>query len=197
MSRGESWLMHGSNLLVGLTGLVYAWMVYLAEPADPEALVGHPWQPHVQHLHVLVAPLLVFAVGFVWQKHIWCHVRSGLRARRWSGLSMIGMLVPMVASGYLLQTAVDPTWRRVWVVVHVATSLLWVVSYLGHLAARWRRRAQRVPVADCAASPALHGQPAPGQRAAARSVNGSAAPGGIAVAAGSGTHPGRPVSLVG
>lgn len=149
MSRAEAWLLHGANLLVGCTGLLYAWMAYLAVPADPDALVGHPWQPHVQHLHVLVAPVLVFAVGFVWQRHIWCHVSRGVRARRWSGLTMIGLLLPMVASGYLLQTAVDPTWRRIWVIVHVATSLAWILAYGGHLAARLRRRAIR-PVADCA-----------------------------------------------
>jgi hypothetical protein len=28
----------------------------LAEPADEWAVVNHPWQPHLQHLHVLAAP---------------------------------------------------------------------------------------------------------------------------------------------
>ncbi|HPK65509.1 MAG TPA: hypothetical protein PKX99_02905 [Thermoanaerobaculia bacterium] len=63
MSRIEAWLLHIGSLLVGGTGLVYAWMRYVATPADPDAVVSHPWQPMVQHLHVLTAPLLVLAIG--------------------------------------------------------------------------------------------------------------------------------------
>ena len=62
MSRGQSVFLHLANLAVSGTGLVYAWMRYLAEPVDEWAIVNHPWQPHTQHLHILTAPLLVFAV---------------------------------------------------------------------------------------------------------------------------------------
>lgn len=132
MSRFERWLLHGSTILVGATGLVYAWMLYLLPPADVFSVVRHPLQPAVQHAHVLVAPLLVFAAGVVWRRHVWLHWQEGVRARRRSGLSLILTLVPMVASGYLLQTAVDPGWRRVWVAVHLAASVLWLAGYAVH-----------------------------------------------------------------
>ena len=35
MKRWESWSVHLSTLLVGGTGLVYAWMRYLLPAADP------------------------------------------------------------------------------------------------------------------------------------------------------------------
>lgn len=144
MSRFERWMLHGSNLLVGGTGLVYAWMIYLSRPADPYALVNHPWQPHAQHLHVLFAPLVVFAAGLVWHRHIWSHFRRGVRGRRRSGLSLLLTLVPMVASGYLIQTAVDGGWRQVWVGVHLAASGMWLLAYAGHqvplLSSQLRRR---------------------------------------------------------
>ena len=38
----------------------------------------------------------------------------------------------MVLSGYFLQTAVDETWRQVWLVVHLAGSALWLLAYAGH-----------------------------------------------------------------
>jgi hypothetical protein len=38
----------------------------------------------------------------------------------------------MVASGYLLQTAVDDAWRAVWLWIHLVTSGLWIVGYLVH-----------------------------------------------------------------
>ena len=53
------------------------------------------------------------------------------------------LLVPMIASGYLIQTAVDGGWRKVWVGVHLAASGLWLLGYLVHQtvhqAMRYRR----------------------------------------------------------
>jgi hypothetical protein len=39
---------------------------------------------------------------------------------------------PLVLSGYFVQTAVDPGWRRAWVAVHLVTASLWIASYLVH-----------------------------------------------------------------
>ena len=134
MSRFEAWLLHVSNLLVGGTGLVYAWMIYLVKPTDPYSVVNHPLQPQTQHLHILVAPLLVFAAGLVWRRHVWSQWKRGLAQGRWSGLALMAMLVPMIASGYLIQTAVDGGWRKVWIGVHLASSGLWLLGYLVHQA---------------------------------------------------------------
>jgi hypothetical protein len=136
----EMWAMHLSSLLVGGTGLVYAWMVYLAEPVDPYSVVHHPWQPAVQHLHVLVAPLLVFVSGMIWRRHIWSSWRLGVRARRRSGLSLALSLIPMIVSGYLVQVTVEESWRNVWSWVHLAASLLWLLGYLVHQFFGFKRR---------------------------------------------------------
>lgn len=139
MSRFEAWTLHVSNLLVGGTGLVYAWMLYLVKPADPYAVVNHPLQPQVQHLHVLTAPLLVFGAGLIWQGHVLNHWRRGIRPRRRSGLALAWLLAPMIVSGYLLQTAVDDRWRKVWLGVHLAAAGLWVLGYLTHQALGYLR----------------------------------------------------------
>jgi len=140
LKPAEAWSVHLATALVAGTGLVYAWMRYLATPPDPFAVVGHPWQPAVQHLHVLTAPLLVFAVGLIWRQHIWVHWRNGVPQRRRSGVALLATTVPMVASGYLLQTAVDEGWRQAWVVVHLMASGLWLAGYGGHLVAALRAR---------------------------------------------------------
>jgi hypothetical protein len=145
VSRFERYCLHLSTLLVGGTGLVYAWMLYFVPPTDPYAVVNHPWQPGTQHLHILVAPLLVFAVGLVWQRHIAAHWKRGVKKRRSSGIFMVLTMVPMVASGYLIQTATGDGWRKAWVGIHLAASGLWLAFYLGHqvvpfLVARRRRR---------------------------------------------------------
>jgi thiamine biosynthesis lipoprotein len=138
MSRGAAWFVHAATLLVGLSGLVYAVMRYLLRPAEPYAVVHHPWQPAVQHLHVLCAPLLVFAAGFLWRAHVWPGLCARDRRRRASGLAATAALVPMVVSGPFLQTTTDERWRSVWVVVHVASSLLWTGGYVAHQVASLR-----------------------------------------------------------
>ena len=132
MSRFEAWLVHLANILVGGTGLVYAWMRYVAKPVDPFAVVNHPWQPAMQHLHVVSAPLLVFAIGLLWKSHAWAGYRLRVRERRRSGLFLLASAAPMIASGYLLQTAADPAWRRAWLTVHLVSSTLWLAATLVH-----------------------------------------------------------------
>jgi hypothetical protein len=131
LSRVQKLFLHLSNLAVCGTGLVYAWMRYLVEPGDEWAVVNHPWQPHFQHLHVLTAPLLVFALGLIWSTHVLGKLANGSE-NRVAGAGLTALFLPMVASGYLLQVAVDPGWRRTWVWVHIASSLLWVAAFAVH-----------------------------------------------------------------
>lgn len=131
MTRLEAWLVHVANLLVGGTGLAYAWFRYLAVPAD-EFSVAHPWQGATQHAHVLAAPLLVFALGLIWRSHVWAGFRLGSPGRRRSGVTLLALAAPLVASGYLLQVAVEPGWRGAWVAVHLAASAFWILGTLAH-----------------------------------------------------------------
>jgi hypothetical protein len=133
VSRWEAWLVHAATFAVWATGAAYLWMRYLAEPSDPDALENHPWQSETQHAHVLAAPLLVFACGLIWSRHVWARWTTGQPERRRSGVVLALGLAPMVASGYLLQTAVDERWRRAWVVVHVGSSIAWAAAYACHL----------------------------------------------------------------
>lgn len=150
MTRSEMTLLQLSNALVAGTGVVYAVMAYLLPPADEWAVVNHPWQPHLQHLHVLAAPLLVFAVGVVLSRHALPRMRNGGEGR----ISGVGLLVgfgPMVISGYLIQTAVTPAWRGLWVAIHLAASGLWLVALAVHTVRRLvASRTANVPVESAA-----------------------------------------------
>ena len=132
MAALEAVLTHVSTILVGGTGLVYAVMRYLLHPPDEFAVVNHPAQPAIQHLHLLVAPLLVFALGLVWHAHAQPSLRSGLPARRRSGLALLGTAAPMVVSGYLLQITASESWRAAWGTVHTLASLLWLAGFVVH-----------------------------------------------------------------
>jgi hypothetical protein len=146
VKRWEAWSVHVSTILVAGTGVVYAAMRYLMAPTDPFAVVNHPLQPTVQHLHVLVAPLLVFGAGLVWRDHVWKHYKQGVETSRRSGIAMLLTIVPMVVSGYLIQTTVTEGWRTAWIAVHLSTSGIWLLGYLGHAVdavRRWARKRSR------------------------------------------------------
>lgn len=148
MTRFERWLQHGAVALVGGTGVVYLVFLYLVPAPDPFAVVHHPWQPHVQHLHLLVAPLLVFSAGQIWAAHAAAKIRSTGGTRRRSGTLLVLALLPMIVSGYLLQVAVEDRWREIWSIVHAVTSGLWLLGYVGHLLTStvrriWARRRPR------------------------------------------------------
>lgn len=133
LSRAETWLVHAATVTVGLSGLAYAWFRYVAAPADPYAVVNHPWQPATQHLHVLAAPLLVFAAGLLWRPHVAPGLRRpGARSRR-SGLTLTLAAAPMIASGYLLQVAAEAPWRRAWGLIHTGVSIAWLAGMALHL----------------------------------------------------------------
>lgn len=141
MTGRERLLHHLANLLVGLTGLVYLWMAWLLPPPDDWAVVNHPWQPHVQHLHVLVAPLLVFAVGLMWRSHVLLRLRLQGGLRLDSGSLLLFLLLPMVVSGYALQVSSAEQWRTAWSWLHVVTGGLWVLGYVVHFLRRRQRAA--------------------------------------------------------
>ena len=132
MSRAERWIFDIANLLVGGTGIVYAVMEFLMKPADEWAVVNHPWQPQVQHLHVLAAPLLVFVGGLFWKHHVLKRYRDNGSGGRRTGLILAFQFAPMVLSGYLIQISVSENWREVWVWAHLITSGLWIAMVIAH-----------------------------------------------------------------
>lgn len=132
MTRFERWAVWISSVLTALTGGVYYWMKYLLTPANPWAVVNHPWQPAVLKAHILVAPVLVFAVGLIFTRHIWRHVTGNVRMGRRSGLLTTLVLAPMIVSGYLIQSVTDEGWLRGVALAHLATSALYVLGLALH-----------------------------------------------------------------
>ncbi len=132
MTRAQAWTLHFASASVGATGVALGVMAYALEPIDEFAIVHHPWQPTMRHLHLLLAPWLLFAVGWVWQAHVWPRLRSGFASHRRSGWTLVVCFGPMVMSGYALQVAEQEAWRTFWVWTHGVTSCGWLLMALLH-----------------------------------------------------------------
>lgn len=132
MSRGLAWTIHLATGVLGLSGLVWAWMRYLLEPVDEFSILHHPAEPDVRVLHLLVAPAALFLWGVVWRSHVWARWRVGVQQRRRTGLVLMLLVLPMVASGYGLQVTDEPAWREAWIWIHGVSGTLFALVYLAH-----------------------------------------------------------------
>lgn len=155
MTRFERWLVWSASFGTGVTGLVYLWMQYALEPVGPWAVINHPLQPLVLKLHILVSPVLVFALGTIALRHVWRHFRGNASGGRRSGVTTGLVAVGMVVSGYLVQVLTAETWLRVVAWAHIVTGLLFTVGLIGHQLA-----VRRVVSGDAVG---LGGQPARGK----------------------------------
>jgi MFS family permease len=133
----ERWSLHLGTLLTGLTGLYYGWLRYYGRVQGEFGIEPHPLQGLVQHLHVLAAPLLLFALGMTVRGHLATKLRAGTREGRRTGLGLGFLILPMVAAGYLVQVATAPAWRLAFAWVHGVASLLFLVAYLVHGVRSW------------------------------------------------------------
>lgn len=143
MSSWEKHLIWWSTAAVALTGFVYAWMKYLMQPADEWSVVNHPLQPLVLKLHILVAPLLVFAIGLIASRHILAHLRTRVRTGRRSGTGAALIIVPMILSGYLIQAVTHSSLLAVLGYLHLVAGAVYAGTSLAH--ARATRRLRRAP----------------------------------------------------
>jgi len=171
MSRAEKLLLHLSTWGVTVTGLVYLVMKYVLVNDDPFSVLGHPWQPHVLALHLLIGPFVIFSLGLIAREHVLERFRAvSVRRGRGSGIWTILLATPMVFSGYLLQVSTSRGARLALAVVHVASGALYALVFLAHLArAAARGRAGAAPADDPPGGSRLVSGPARGIESIARS----------------------------
>lgn len=132
MKRWEAWTSHIGWTLVGLSGLAYGILKYFLASPDPDSRLAHPWQGAVLAAHVLAAPVAVFGLGLLFRRHALSKLSSGEGERRRTGLSMTLLAIPLVLSGYLVQTLTGDAARHWTGWGHAALGLLYAVGYALH-----------------------------------------------------------------
>ena len=133
MTRWERWVFNTLHSVVALTGVVYFYMKYLLLADDPFSVINHPWQPLMLGIHVVLAPVFVLVFGMVLRSHILKKLLSNNPSARRSGWFSLVSFTAMALSGYLLQVVPNLFLVRVMLVMHVSTSLLFLVGYSAHL----------------------------------------------------------------
>ncbi|HEX2120821.1 MAG TPA: hypothetical protein VHL59_04190 [Thermoanaerobaculia bacterium] len=137
MNSGQVFWLHASALITALSGAVFAVMKYFMTGSDEFAVVNHPWQPWMLAVHVVVAPLFLFMLGWTFSNHMIPQTRHGSHRARFTGQSSMWLIVPMAFSGYLMQIATNDAIRQAMAIAHWSTSALFAVIYLAHLVRYW------------------------------------------------------------
>lgn len=132
MTGFEKWTVWVSSALVLITGVVYLVMKYWLPAPDAFSILHHPLQPLFLKLHILTAPLLVFALGSIALRHVWKHYTTGTRQGRLSGVASAVVIIPMVVTGYLIQVVTGETSLRAIVLTHIVTGLAYGGVFLAH-----------------------------------------------------------------
>jgi len=125
------------------TGLSLGFVTFFVRPSDPFAVVNHPLQPWLRHMHILAGPILIFMVGWLWQDHVLAHIRRRVRTARISGWISALLFPAMAASGYLLQVTMDETWQAIWRWTHISIALIWSLAAATHILRSLLQRRKR------------------------------------------------------
>ena len=133
MSRLQLFWLHLAVGLTTLTGAVFAFMKYFMTSDDEFSVVNHPMQPHMLAAHVVVAPALLFLLGWTFSNHILPKYRFGNGKNRRTGIASTALIIPMALSAYLLQVSTNETLREVMAWAHWISSAVFVAAYLIHL----------------------------------------------------------------
>ena len=132
MKRWEVRLGHAAVAAVGVSGIVYGWMKYFLAGRDPDSALGSPWQPAVLKLHVLAAPIAVFAIALIFRAHAVVRLRSGGASGRGSGIGLLGAAAPLVFSGYLVQVFVGDAARKWCGWIHAVLGVAFLAVWFTH-----------------------------------------------------------------
>jgi len=138
MQPWERRLFNGLNIVVAITGFAYFYMKYALSSDDPFAVINHPWQSSALSLHVVFAPLVILLFGIVLRSHIIKKLAFNDRSNRRTGWISLITFSTMALSGYFLQVATSVAWLKVFVALHIGTSIVFLIGYGAHLVIGWR-----------------------------------------------------------
>ncbi len=129
MNRFTSRLLVSSTVATTLTGAGYFWAKYLVRADDPWAAINHPLEPWFLKAHIVVVPILLFALGLFVAQHVSRHYALGtLRGRR-SGVAITLLIGPMVVTGYLIQVLTHRGWLQSMAIAHIVLGSIYALGF--------------------------------------------------------------------
>jgi hypothetical protein len=163
MNRPATALLSATTLASALSAAAILVLRLWFASVDEFSADAHPLEPWARALHILVAPVLVFAVGWVFGEHVLPRLRQGAGARR-SGLALGWLAAGLVLSGTALTLVSGERLRLGLAWVHGLCGAAFVCLLAAHA---WLGRRSLRSAADAELGASRAG-PGPGSGALAR-----------------------------
>ena len=133
LKKEEKFFFLVSFLLLTVTGIFYLYYRDAAPKSiDPFSVVSSPWQSWMIKLHILIAPLFVFMVGWIIAKHDLPRYSQKRKSGKKSGISNGLLLFIAISTGYLLQVFTDETNLKIVSWAHILVSMLALTAVFVH-----------------------------------------------------------------
>ena len=107
-------------------------MKYALSPIDEFSVINHPWQGIVLKVHIFFASFMVFALGYTTTMHALPYLKKKMQKVFKTGLSSLLMISPMIISGYLIQSFTHGSWVQASIIVHIITSIIFMITFMLH-----------------------------------------------------------------
>ena len=127
---------------IWLTGVFWLLFHYFLVRQGELGPSPHQLEPWWLELHGAFAFASIWTVGSLWEVHV--SRNWPVKQRRWSGSALVGILLWLILSGYLLYYLGDERVRPIVSILHWALGLVIPLSFLVHRFA-WPRRRRAVP----------------------------------------------------
>ena len=134
MTKLERRLFTLTNLIISIIGIIYFIMDFFFKVDTDFGQRPHAFTATLLYLHIITVPILIFFVGSLFKSHIFPKIKSGVKTRRYSGISLFVLFLLMSMTGYLLQTAISG--GEIMGNAHLIFSFLWIIGYLWHFRLR-------------------------------------------------------------
>jgi hypothetical protein len=140
VSKTTAWILHLAVSAMAVTGFWLTWILWFAGPPAETELemfaVADDWQSWLTAVHIVAGPVLVFAIGFIWHRHVWPRIQFPNARRRRSGVLLLFLFGPLVLGGYALQVVETDAIRDALSWTHAAAGGLFALGYAVHLILR-------------------------------------------------------------
>jgi hypothetical protein len=136
------WLRAMIHATFGALWIAGAWVFVLKHFFQTPSEFGpapHPWQPKILMIHGMIAVLVTYLFGWISSRHIADTWRRGVD--RTSGLWLIGLIAPLIVTGFASFFLVDDSLRSWNGSIHEILGLALILPWIVHLMwGRGRRR---------------------------------------------------------
>lgn len=133
MKKYEKYWFLISFFILLVSGIFYLYFRDVAPmPEDPYSVISSPWQSWMIKIHVLVAPVFIFWVGWVSITHTMNRLKRKIKRGKKTGLINVGLLSFSIITGYLIQVITHESGLVIVSNSHIYISLFCFLMVLVH-----------------------------------------------------------------